>query len=87
MKTPFAEYEGRFYVTIKASGIHPMIPFIDGMRITTFPKCKKVYLRLDDVIAWHENEIEQTHGASGNKKALDLLKQARQRLAASVQIK
>jgi len=45
MKTPFAEYEDRFYVTIQASGIHPLIPYIDGMAIAMFPKCKKAHIR------------------------------------------
>jgi len=86
MKTPFAEYEGRFYVTIQASGIHPLIPYIDGMAIAMFPKCKKAYVRLDDAIAWHEKELEQSHGASGSKKALDLLKQARERITANAEV-
>ena len=85
MKTPFAEYEGRFYVTIQASGIHPLIPYIDGMAIAMFPKCKKAHIRLDDAIAWHEKELEQSHGASGSKKALELLKQARERLTANAE--
>ena len=83
MKTPFAEHEGRLYVTIQASGIHWLIPFMDGMTIARFSGRKKSYIRLDDAIAWHENEIEQSYGASGSKKALALLKQARERLVAS----
>ena len=80
MKTPFAEHEGRFYITIQASGIHPMIPYIDGMAIVMFPPCKKGYILLEDAIAWHENEIEESRGARGSKKALDLLKQSLNRL-------
>lgn len=87
MKTPFALFEGRFYVTIKASGIHPLIPYIDGMAIAMFSGCKKAYIRLDDAIEWHEKELEQSHGASGNKKALELLKQASERLSSNTEPK
>lgn len=80
MKKQFAEYKGRFYVMIRSSGIHWLIPYIDGMAISMFRKCKKPYIRLDDAIEWHEKELEKTHGASGSRKVLDLLKQSRQRL-------
>jgi len=83
MKTPFAEHDGVFFVTIAASGIHYLIPLIDGMRVVHFGKETKPYLRLDDAIAWHEKEIEESHGTSGSKKALGLLKQARERLTAN----
>ena len=85
MKTPFVKCEGLYYVTIRCSGIHPLIPFVDGMAITTFPKDKKPYILLDDAIAWHENELERSHGESGNKKVMELLKKARGRFTADAQ--
>ena len=83
MKTPFVEHEGQVYIAIQASGMHPLIPYIDGLSVALFPKFKKACIRLDDAIAWHEKELEQSHGTSGSNKTLGLLKQARERLAAS----
>ena len=80
MKTPFVECEGALYIAIRASGIHPLIPYFDGMSVSTFGKGKTVYLKLDDAIAWHEKELTQSRGASGSKQTLENLKKARARL-------
>jgi len=86
MKTPFVISNGKFYITIVASGIHPLIPLVDGMCINTFPKIKKAFLPLDDVIAWHEKEIKAWQGDHSHSiKCLELLKQARARLVANAE--
>ena len=80
--SPFAVSNGKFYVMIDASGIHPLVPFIDGMKIIKFPQWKQIYLFLDDAIEWHENELKNTNGQSGSTTALNLLKQPRANMTA-----
>jgi len=82
MKTPFTEYEGTFYVSIAASGIHPLIPYIDGMRVTLFGRSRKGHLPIDEAIKWHEKELEVTNGEFGSTKVLNLLREARRRFMA-----
>ena len=57
--TPFAidKTNNVLYVTTKYSGIHPLCVISDGMSIAHFPKDKKSYLSVDDVLAWHKKEV------------------------------
>jgi len=81
MKTPSFVFDGKkIFILNKASGIHPLIPFIDGMKIIKFPEFKPHYLVLDDVIEWHENEIKRPGGSVNSQHALDLLKPHREKL-------
>lgn len=81
--TPFIFYDGTFWVWIRATGIQPLIPYIDGMRIAAFPQTEWPCIRLDDAIAWHEEELATTNGACGSEKFLGLLRIARERLIAA----
>lgn len=72
----------RFLVRRDASGIAMLIAMCDGMRIVGFKGKKQVYLSLDDVIAWHEKELKQSHGLSGDKVLMEKLKQCRMVLVA-----
>lgn len=72
-------YKDKLYCLLAFSGIHPMIPFIEGMHMAMFPEKDKVYLRLDEVIQWHEKELEKSPGKRGNAKILKLMKQTRER--------
>ena len=82
MKTRFVESDGRLYVSINYSGIHPMIAMVDGMAMVTFPRRKAVYLRLDDVIEWHENEKKFEKDSSKRDKVIEVFKNVREKLNA-----
>ena len=50
--TPFSESpDGQKFVD-SAAIMSPLIPFIDGLTISTFKGDKKVYLHLEDAIRW-----------------------------------
>lgn len=58
-RTPFAYHEptGEKFVQVAAI-MSPLIPFIDGIAVVTFPGDKKTYLKLADAIAWVEKEMQ-----------------------------
>jgi hypothetical protein len=57
-KTPFAvDDEGRKFVQVNAI-MHPMIPFVDGLTVTTWKGDGHVYLDLDEAIGWVEKEMQ-----------------------------
>ena len=69
-RTPVVESEGRYFISIDYSGIHPMVPYIDGMAIASFEGDKRTFLLLEDAIAWHVEELAETNGVSGSETAL-----------------
>lgn len=80
-KTPYATFNGQpdLYVKLKATAINPLIVFIDGLPVRIInPKSKRPehFMKVTDVIAWHEKELKETSGQSGSAKALALLKTA-----------
>ncbi len=83
-KGVLAEYKGNLYVWIKRSGIPALIPFIDGMAICTFEKSKKQYLKIEDVISWHESELIESGGKSGSKVVADGLRKIKEQHAAGL---
>ncbi len=81
--TPFAEYEGKIYVKIQATGIHPLCLLSDGwVAIVRFKGDRNTYVALDQAIEWHERELKESRGRSGNRKALKALSEIRTRSAA-----
>ena len=45
------------------------------MPITMFRDTpKRHYFTVDQVIQWHENELRESHGSSGNQKMIDALR-------------
>lgn len=85
-KSPFVENtdDHVLWLDVKASGMHPLIPYIDGLPIATFSKDRRVFLRAEDVAAWHEKEVKESHGQSGDLRVAsalrDILRQHREEL-------
>lgn len=75
-KTPLVVFDdGNLYIELRESGIHHLIPFIDGMNITT---CKergkdKLYLLVKDARDWHAKELKESGGQSGSQGCLEAL--------------
>jgi hypothetical protein len=57
------------YVEAKASGIHPLVIFIDGMPfcLEGQGKRQRTLLRVTDVVAWHEKVLAESRGQSGSQ--------------------
>ena len=76
-KVPIVIHNDTLYVDYRATDIHFLVLLSDGMSVTQFKGEKQTYLKVDDAIAWHEKELSETSGASGNQKVLDALKRIR----------
>jgi hypothetical protein len=75
--TPFAvDNDNVPYVRDDYTGIHPLVRMFDVIPCVRFGKEKHLYYRLDIVIAWHEKELSETNGRSGNRIVLKALKTA-----------
>lgn len=55
------EPSGERFVHVAAI-MHPMIPLVDGLPVTTFKGDKKTYLALDVAIRWVEEEMRHHSG-------------------------
>ncbi len=67
--TPFVmDQHGNKYVDA-ASIMSPLIPFIDGLTISTFKGDKRTYLKLAEAIAWVREEMKH-HSADEYAKVL-----------------
>ena len=65
------------YIETKYSGINPLVAMIDGLPYLQWtPKGRKTryYMKVTDVIAWHEKELRESNGQSGDKRVLKVLK-------------
>lgn len=69
------ENAGVYYLTLRQSGIHPIVVMTDGIPISIWDGGKKPYLALDDVIAWYDKE-----GSPRHTKIADNLRDLRGRL-------
>lgn len=74
--TPFAECEGELYVKAEYAGMHFLCLMYDGIEVAFFGGNKTPYLKIDNAIQWHENEIKATDGKWG-RKFLDALLEAK----------
>jgi hypothetical protein len=74
--TPFAHYrDGQdLYIRMKYSGIHPLVVLYDGISLHFFGKEKTGYLLVEDAVAWHEKELQETNGRAGNRQVMELLR-------------
>ncbi len=61
------------YLKADAAGIHPLVLLYDGLPYTTFEDDPTLFVRVADAIAWHEKELTDTRGSSGNRKVADAL--------------
>lgn len=60
-KTSIILNQGKKYIPISDCGIDPLVIIMDGILVHTFDDGdKRVFLLLDDAIAWHEKEIAET---------------------------
>ncbi len=77
-RTPFViDRDGKeLFVEMRYSGIHPLVVMVDGLTLIFFGSGKKAYLRVEDAIRWHEKELKDTHGQSGNRVTLEALQKA-----------
>ncbi len=50
--------DGKKLITMKASGINIFVVCCDGLSIAHFPKDKKPYLLVPEVLAWYKQEIK-----------------------------
>jgi len=74
MKTPLAvDNDNTLYVRDTHTGISPLVRMIDDIPMIRFGKEKYFYYRVDDIIAWHEKELAETNGHSGNRKVFNAL--------------
>ncbi len=71
----FASTETEIFIKLKYACIHPLCIFSDGVPVVTFGKDKTMYLRVTDAINWHEKELQESRGGSGNPKALEKLRE------------
>lgn len=55
--TVFASHGDYLYVQVRAI-MHPLIPFVDGLAVTTFKGDKKLYMKVDAAIDWCKKEME-----------------------------
>lgn len=78
--TPLALSENELFIRSTYTGIHPMVQMADGMYLCHFPEDKNVYLKVNDVIAWHENELKVSDGASGSPQVIESLQRANKQL-------
>jgi hypothetical protein len=63
------------FIDCRYSGIHPFVQVCDGMPKTFFSdRPTRAYFTVQQVIEWHEKEIRETKGKSGNQKIIDVLK-------------
>ncbi len=76
--TPFATDadDKELFILRDYTGINLHVQAIDGLPLTRFGKEKKLYMRVTTAIKWHEEELSNTGGRSGNPAVLKLLKQA-----------
>jgi hypothetical protein len=72
-RTPFAEWDGVFYVCLNECGIGILVAGCDGLSIKGWDGDSRLYIELDDAIMWHHKE-------QSNPKMLDMLKRCRERL-------
>ena len=61
----------QLFVPAEAAGIHWMCLTWDGIPITHFGDDPTWYLRIEQVIEWHEKELRESHGRSGSQETLD----------------
>jgi hypothetical protein len=75
---PFAvDKDGNdLFVKSNYSGIHPFVVSIDHLTIYQFGKRQTPFLKVSDCVAWHNKELRESSGKSGNKKAMDALQKA-----------
>jgi hypothetical protein len=83
-RTPFAAGpDDILYVESRASGISFLVSLIDGMTQTIFDgDTNNTYFKVADVVAWHEKELADSKGKSGNSRILAALKVANEKFAA-----
>jgi hypothetical protein len=77
-KTPYVtDKDGKdLYIKMRYSGIHTMVVLIDCISLFFPRKGKTAYLKVIDVIKWHEEEIRITEGQGGNRIILKHLREA-----------
>jgi hypothetical protein len=77
-KTPYVtDKDGKdLYIKMKYSGIHTLVVLIDGIQMAFFGKGKTAYLKVIDVIKWHDDELRITDGKGGNRIILKHLREA-----------
>ena len=64
----------QLWVMVKAAGINVFSLMWDGMPLTLFGKTP--YMTVQEVIDWHEKELRETHGRSGDEEILKLAREA-----------
>lgn len=78
--------ENELYIETKYSGIHHLVIMIDGIPLLIWKKkngkAKYVYMKVSDAIAWHEKELKESKGQSGDAKVLEVLRERLQKFAA-----
>ncbi len=76
--TPFVtdKDDKTLFIKLKYSGIHPLVVAYDGISLIFFGKGKTAYLTVEDAANWHEKELRDTRGRSGNQEVLALLRKA-----------
>jgi hypothetical protein len=77
-KTPYVtDKDGKdLYVKMRYSGIQTMVVLIDGIAMFFPRKGKTAYLKVIDVIKWHDDELRITNGQGGNRIVLKNLRDA-----------
>lgn len=78
--------ENDLYIETKYSGIHHLVIMIDGIPLLIWKKkngtAKYVYMKVSDAIAWHEKELRESKGQSGDADVLKVLRDRQQKFAA-----
>lgn len=74
IKEVVTDQNNRLWINAKVSGIEPFVMVVDQLSMATFSKSGPVYLRIDEVIEWHEREHRETKGEGGILQLAELLK-------------
>lgn len=76
-------YDGRLYVNSRYTGISHLVQVIDGMRLVQFKGDGSFYILMDEVLAWHEKELIESKGKSGDAEVIKRCKELRAKFNAS----
>ena len=81
-RTPFAVRDSTLFVKAKYSGIHHLVIMCDGLPLTFFGEEKTDYMKVSEVIEWHEKELAESGGQSGDRGVLEALQVAMEKFQA-----
>lgn len=71
--------EGQHLIESKLAAIPPILAAMDGISITTFKGDKGIYYEINDIIAWHEKEVQFLRNEEVRTEYLKLIESMKRR--------